>query len=55
MQQSAITLEPQGVTGSPAYEHIGLTMENLFVMNICGEYGFKGMKTQIVQKTGKIL
>ena len=52
MQQSAITLEPQGVTGSAAYGRIGLLTENLFVMNLRGEYGFKGLMTQNVRKTG---
>ena len=33
MRQSAITFEPKGSTGSPAYSCVGLTMENLFKEN----------------------
>ena len=55
MPQSAITFELKGITGSPAYERIGLIMENLFKQNLCQENRFKGVKTQNVQKIGEIL
>ena len=42
--------EPQGVTGSPSYGCVGLTMENKFEMNVCGEYGSKRPKTQHSRK-----
>ena len=54
MQQSAINFEPQQVTGSPAYGHVGPAMENLFIWNLYGD-GLKGLKTQYVQKIGEIL
>ena len=54
-QQSAITFEPMGTMGSPAYGHVGLTMENLFKENLCGYNGFECPKTQNVQKIGEIL
>ena len=54
MRQSAITLEPQGVTWRPAYGRIGLTTENLFVMNSRDEYGFEGLKSQMSGKKAKI-
>ena len=50
IQQSAKTFEPQGVTRSPAYGHIGLTMENLFIGDLFGESRLKRLKTQNVQK-----
>ncbi len=52
--QSAITFYPQQVTKSPAYWHVGSTMEYLFVWNLCWENGFKGLKTQNVQKICEI-
>ena len=47
--------EPQGVTGSPAFECVGLTMETLYIWKFCGENGFKGLKKQNVHKIGEIL
>jgi hypothetical protein len=39
-------LEPQGVTGSPAYGRVGLMMDNFFLQVFSGENGFKGPKTK---------
>ncbi len=47
MQQSSITLEPQGVTGSPAYGRVGLTVDNSSPQVFSGENGFKDPKAKI--------
>ena len=53
-QQSAIAFVPQGIMGSTAYGFVGLTIKNLLKGNLCGESGFKGLKTQNVQKICEI-
>ena len=44
MQQIAMTLEPVGIMGSPAYGQIGHAMEHLFHFHLSKKAGLKTQK-----------